>query len=486
VKPKPKVCPLVDPKLGGVFPSEIHIPLNAGDPPKSGTLFDAFWFADGSLDASASGTLFQASGNPSFTVGGVVFGQQIDVLFAKASASGTLGLQGDQAKSAFSADAFAKLGPFETPHFTLGGSSERTLQADMCGTFCDHPQSLLPVPITVPMGPVVLSVQGFLEAHVPLVVQADESGPELTISPVIRAYVDASLSIPFIPTPEIEGQLDLIRLDAPVQARLRWEVNQSPEVCAVRLLADSKYDVKLSSLNGRIFLVLKLIIPLLFETIEIDLARIEVVSFDGISFDTGWKNLFSAQVLPQIPLGANACLLGGMSCTEGDPDRVFMPPPDSSVPGQGDTSADYGRDSCPGQYIWDLPTDFIEHLMGFSITTTPGDIPASEAPCDQRKGAVTMWKHVNGVWSEITRYRLVGGTDSTGACIVTAVNRSAENPLMPGFDANSFVNTRPDSDPWQRIPFETGMDKIRVAMAAAVGDCTPLKLSFSPGRYQAF
>jgi hypothetical protein len=308
----------------------------------------------------------------------------------------------------------------------------------------------------------------------------------ISVTPVLRVYVQASLSIPFIPEPSIEGQLDLLRLDAPVMARMRWEVNQSPEVCAVRLLADSKYNVTISSLNGRIFLVLKLVIFNPFgDNLEIELARIEVLSFDGISFSTGYKDLFSAQILPSIPLDANQCLVGGLGCTEMAPDRVFMPPPSSSVPGQGDTGRDYGSDKCPGQFVWELPVEPDIHLKAFVIGADIGDISDAEAPCEQRKAAVTMWQHVNGAWTEATRFRLVGGRTPGGKCMVTAVNRSAPNPLIPDVPPGDSFNTLPDSDPFQRFPFVPGMDKIRVAMAAAVG-CTPLPLSFSPAMLRVF
>lgn len=465
----PKTCPLgmgfglPEPMAGGgTPPTPVNKPFSFGHPEDPSRDFDAFFAMTGStqygLDAA---TGFTAGAVADFNAGVRMFG--VEAKFISAHADGdTATIRDPLAQGKASVELLGT-----TVDAWTFSQAFPTFHASLCGSLCSTPKSLLPHPIEFPVGPVTISVDAALEGEIPADLVLNDGGPNFTVSPMLRAYATVGGYIGVGLQLGVEGQLDVLRIDMPVDASLNWAFDNSPEVCAATMDLNTGLKFRFSTLNGNLALVAR--IDAFVGTIE--LARWQILSFDGLVYET--PRLPLVDIPMKIPLGS--CTIERSSCGTPTPNLTITdlaPSGQEAIPVPAGYGA--GRAQCDGQYIIEIPESgltgaftFIADVSADSFTRPP------TWDCLKEKGSATFLTTTDGTtWTADSFFLWEGtGSDSvTGACKTR--RRFEKNPAPGTF-----------GDPEERFIYShlpAGVKAARLAVTATA-DCDSLPLLLTVG-----
>jgi hypothetical protein len=331
--------------------------------------------------------------------------------------------------------------------------------------------------------PIMTGVTGYVNAGaeltIPAYIDVDETGPDLTISPVERFYATVSVEVGALIVATIEGQIDILKLDNPVKTYLKWRLNESPEVCAAELDWKTTYQQKWSTLNGKVLVTLKIKISLPWGlgTIEEDLARKEIFSWDGLKLESPVVNLLDGQAPLPFKLDPNRCILGGNACaTDATPIHEIGGLKDS-----GDAwwtaPAPYGEKVCPGQAVVKVKAKDSDVGVDTQslLVSAKWDPSLANTNCSERRGRVAIWAQRNegkaGVsdapspfyrWEQVDVLTMQG-VDIGGVCVPQATHLKQ----LPDSLKAAYGN-----QPWGYIPLDIAMPDNRITEVRLVGHAT--------------
>jgi hypothetical protein len=464
----PKTCPLgmgtglPEPTAGGgTPPMPVNQPFTFGHPEDTSRDFDAFFgmtgFTKYGLDAT---TGFTAGAQADFSAGIRVFGVEVGFLSAHADGD-TATIRDPLAQGKASV---ALLG--ETFDSWTFSQAFPTFHANLCGSLCSTPKSLLPEKIEFPVGPVTISVDAALEGEIPADLALGDGGPNFTVSPMLRAYVTVGGFIGVGLELGVEGELDILRVDMPLDAKLNWSFDNSPEVCAATMDLDTGLKFRFSTLNGKLSLVAR--IDAFIGTIEI--ARWQILSFDGLVYDTPRVSLVDIPM--KIPLGS--CTIERTTCGTPPADLVItdLAPANTSVNQEVipvKTGYGTGRAQCTGQHITEIPAEGLAGAKTFIGIVSAANLGGGTTwDCLKEKGSATLLKTFDGTtWVADTFFEWegIGADPVSGTCLTK--RRFDKNPAPGTF-----------GDPGERFVYtglEDGLKAVRLAVTATA-DCDELPL----------
>ncbi len=235
-------------------------------------------------------------------------------------------------------------------------ASAQPFHDDFCSG-CGIPQ-LLPTDITIPIaGIVTISFNAGLEAALPASFTLTKTGPQFTFAPMFRIYAIVKASIGQGLRVTVDGRIDVLRVDAPARAGTKFLVNTSPNVCTATIQPTLDVKLKLSTLNGEVSLVIEVFAFAGY----VELARWELFSWDGLSFDLPIKDFSSLLPGLVIPLSQNSCLLDTEGCKTVAPSQAL--PANALTPASPAVNftvapANYSnvdRAECQGQFLIEIP-----------------------------------------------------------------------------------------------------------------------------------
>ena len=464
----PKSCPLgmgvglPEPMAGGgVPPAPVNQPFTFGHPEDTSRDFDAFFGMTGSTRYGLDTTGFTAGAVGAFAAGIRMFG--VEASFISAHADGdTATIRDPLAQGQASVSLLGT--PFDSWTFS---QAFPTFHADLCGSLCSTPKSLLPHEIDFPVGPVTISLDAALEGEIPADLVLNDGGPNFTVAPMMRAYAIIAGYIGVGLQLGVEGQLDVLRVDIPLDAKLNWAQDNSPEVCKATIELDTGIKFRFSTLNGKLSLVAR--IDAFIGTIE--LARWQIMSFDGLVYQTPRVKLVDVPMT--IPL--TGCTIDRTSC--GTPPADLVITDLALAPGALGSSvllpvsAPYGggHAQCDGQYIVELPAAGLVNAKSFVASVSAGTPGKPTWDCTKEKGSATFLKTFDGTTWVADTFFLWEGTGAdpvSGTCLTR--RRFDKNPAPGTF-----------GDPGERYIYtslEDGLKAVRLAVTATA-DCDELPLS---------
>ena len=425
----PKTCPLgmgiglPEPTAGGgTPPTPVDKPFTFGHPEDPSRDFDAFFAMTGStrygLDAT---TGFTAGAVADFNAGIRMFGLEANFISAHADGD-TATIRDPLAQGKASIKLLGET--FDSWTFS---QAFPTFHANLCGSLCSTPKSLLPHEIDFPVGPVTISLDAALEGEIPADLVLNDGGPNFTVSPMLRAYAIIAGYVGVGLELGVEGQLDILRIDMPVDAGLNWAFDNSPEVCAATMDLNTGLKFRFSTLNGKLFLVAR--IDAFIGTIEI--ARWQILSFDGLVYET--PRLPLVDIPMKIPLGS--CTIERSSCGTPPANLVLSDlGPNDNRTVFVDTGYGAGRTTCENQYIVEIPEP---NLGGAAFTVIAkvgtNNVTMPTWDCAKEKGSATLLATTDGTTWTSEAFFLWEGTGTfdprTGECITA---RHFEKNPAPG------------------------------------------------------
>jgi hypothetical protein len=469
----PKTCPLgmgsglptpiPDPSTS---PAPVDKPFHVGDPRDDSADFDAYFGVDGNTRygiTAADG--FTAGVSADFGAGIRMFGVTVDFISAHADGN-TATNRNPRAAGQASVELLGV--PFDAWEFSTGTPA---FHADLCGPLCSAPRHLLPHPIDIPIGLVTISLDAALEGQIPANLVLGDGGPNFTISPMLRAYAIVAGLVGVGVQLGVEGQLDVLRVDLPLDARFNWSFDNSPDVCKAKMEFDTGIKFRFSTLNGVLYLVGR--VDVYFTTIE--LFRWQIMSFDGLVYEP------PRQVLVDIPmevdLPRSTCLIERAACGTPPADRTF---PNLGPSGQvlfiQQRNYGQGRDQCQGQLLVDIPESSITGAaMLLFVSTTRND--AFTWDCLKEKGAATVLKTFDGTtWQTANSFEWEGNQDVPGGSSACTTTRRFDMIGPPA----------PFASPNQKVlvyNYEPGLKGLRFAVTATA-DCESLPLQLTVAQSQ--
>lgn len=415
-----KTCPLgMGPGLPdptqhtGPNPPPAAKPFFAGDPRDANADFDAYFELKGETHYGVSDAQgFYAGMSGSFLAGIRVLGLEQEFIGAN--------LDGDaNTKQEPRLKANAELRVLgEKMESWSYSQQDPSFKADLCGSLCSTPKPLLPHPIEFPVGPVTISIDAALEGEVPANLSMTETGPAFTVSPMLRAYVTVGGYVGVGLQLGVEGQLDVLRVDVPLDARLNWSFDNSPEVCAANINLDTGVKFRFSTLNGQLFLVMR--VDAIVGTVE--LARWKILGFDGLVYETPRAKLVDVDM--KIPLPENVCTVERASCGGVAPDAVATHfseyTSEIGYAQQQFVTSDYNfpeRSTCQDHYVVEMPKAQLNGDYLSVYTRSEGRTPTDPVECPKLKGSATMLATTDGTtWTSEDYFQWEGYVTPEGTC----------------------------------------------------------------------
>lgn len=292
----------------------------------------------------------------------------------------------------------------------------------------------------VQVGPFALILNGGAEVKLPLALDLDKNGPELTFAPLFRVYVTIFAGADVvIARLGVTGEADMIRVDMPFKAKVKWRNYREPETCYSSADVGITYQTKWSTLNGNLKVSVSAWVPIIG---QVDIVDEEIVSWNGLEFDTGEVNLLPTWSLPLQTLPASQCTLGSRRCaTHANAD--WSVPLD--LPANTIVPVPHSNEECPKQFIAEVDMTG-RNLDDLYLTRqwASGSV-GTKAECEDAIVNVAVFRKVNGQWEEepFDSYRVTGAWDETfGVCQTVGAGKigPGENNVTLGYP-RSWVDT---------------------------------------------
>jgi hypothetical protein len=450
-------------------------------------LVDAFWFVEGSLIsgfAADRGLFGEIDGQ--IAVGGVMLHHAIRILdarfFAEADSADT---RNDRGRNPYVA---ARLGTFviDFVPFQFDKTLDNTKREELFKqNLLDGTFTLLPGGgITFPVGPFSVEVNGGVQVSAPLALNIDITGPEATFAPMARAFVmvfggiDAGIKV------GLEGQVDLLRVDAPFNAKLKWHNRLNPDECAASADFKATLSMDFSTLNGTLNVVAGIsdsLVPGL-------LYRHELFTWTGIHLTSDKEIDLIDQPIKVLKYPAALCTLGPKTCADtATANTVLSDFATTHTAVTTVNTTDYGQNACPGQYLVEVP------LAGYSASDIwirarwQLEDVATADQCNDSHSRVDVWELLQdpndadapAIWQLAYSFSAAGALTPDG-CVATA-----SGAQLPDGQTQLFNN------PWSWLPRSCvsgrtceaanagwTVTKVRLAIGSEIG-CEPKHLTLT-------
>jgi hypothetical protein len=229
--------------------SSNDLTFDTGGDLNPGGSFDAYWKLSGNLTPTAvSGTdenltQFDAA----FTAHGVLFGDDIDVVDAKLTASSDSGQTTPAYKPATSSGtlAFYVFGE-EIPSNGLTFTPSTGFNVDPSWS---QEYDLPPIQIWI----FDITLGALVEADLKAEGSASLSGADLSVTPTasLGAHISGGVDLDIIQG-EVDAKVNLITLSTPITAQAKWVIDDDPGICADTLDGSLTGDLDVSSGGGQV------------------------------------------------------------------------------------------------------------------------------------------------------------------------------------------------------------------------------------------
>lgn len=306
----------------------------------------------------------------------------------------------------------------------------------------------------VQVGPFALILNGGAQVKIPLALDLDKLGPEVTLAPMFRVYVTifAGLDI-VIARLGVTGEADIIRVDMPFKAKVKWRDYRTPETCYSSADVDVTFQSIWSTLNGNLKVSVSAQVPIIG---KVDIVDKKVVSWKGLEFDTGEVKLLPTWNIPLQRLPQGQCAFGAEACViEAAPQWNID---DDSLPAARSVAVPYSNPDCLDQYVTeidmrgrDLDSIFFSRKWDTASIT-------SEEECQDAMVQVFIYRQLdNGEWEGMPwdQYKVTGqwleDRDECQTIGAGLIDGEGNRNVTAGFP-RSFVDT-------------VGVDKVRFVTA---------------------
>jgi len=312
----------------------------------------------------------------------------------------------------------------------------------------------------VQVGPFALILNGGAEVKIPLALDLDAAGPEVTLSPMFRVYITVFAGIDIVIAQiGLKGEADVIRVDMPFKAKLKWRDYMSPETCYSSADFDVTFQSIWSTLNGN----LKVSVKAKLFGFDVDIVDEQIVSWTGLKFDTGEVNLLPTLHLPLMRHDAAECTFGGTSCFEKATARV------TNVPDNWTVAVPYTDPECPDQHVYEV--DMQGRNLNEVWLRTVWDINEikDQALCEDSLVRVFVYRQkADNSWDNFDQYE-VTGVWQNNAC------QTSNNGHISATENNTTIGF-----PWSWVDTSSGVKKVRVAVAGG-SQCAQRSLKLGVG-----
>lgn len=229
--------------------TDTNFPFDTGGDLNPGGSFDAYWKLSGNLTPTAVAgtdenlTHFDAA----FTSHAVLFGDDVDVVDAKVTADTDSGETTPDSKPATSSGT---LGFFvfgeEIPSGGLSFNPSTGFSVDP-----SFNQEFDLPPIQIWIFDITLGV--VVDADLNASGSAALSGADLSVTPSasLGGHIAGGINLG-IAEGNVDAQVNLITVSAPMSAQLKWELDTDPAICAATIAGSLKGDVDVSSGGGEV------------------------------------------------------------------------------------------------------------------------------------------------------------------------------------------------------------------------------------------
>lgn len=434
---------VVDPVVLGNKPAYLS---KSTDPQKKGQyvtngasrpLFDGYWFFEANAMAGWNGVGMEGQISAGSYAGIVALKEHAELMRVYIDANGAILKQFDDRiephfSSRLDTAILGKNRIFgrDLPNWNFDSDDpQASIKAKTKVTLLDAAVPMFPEG-TAPrlqVGPFALILNGGAQVKIPLALDLDAQGPEVTLSPMFRVYITIFAGVDVaIAKLGVEGEADLIRVDMPFKAKVKWRDYREPEACFSSADFNVTYQTVWSTLNGKISVTVSGRVPLVG---EVKLVDYQVASWDGPTWDSGEINLLPTVQFPLQELPPAECRFGGTSCKErAAPDWTVNQVPDFQ------DITEYDNPECRDQYVIEVPISnsgsgardmyMFRQFLPDSIT--------SAAECLDSQVEVRTYRKVNGNWEDAAPGYTVYGDWSDGACQALAAGYIADG--QPNLD----------------------------------------------------
>jgi hypothetical protein len=412
--------------------------------------YDGYWFFDGRLMGGWNGVGMEGQVGVGLYAGIVALKHHVELVHFALQADGALmkELPSGEVKPYFSSTLETKLlgKQFDfLPNWDV--KTNDPAFAKLKKNLLDRTVLMFPDDAAprVQVGPFALILNGGAEVKIPLALDLDAAGPEVTISPMFRVYITVFAGIDIVIAQiGLKGEADVIRVDMPFKAKLKWRDYLNPESCYSSADFDVTFQSIWSTLNGN----LKVSVKAKLFGFSIDIVDEEIVSWKGLSFDTGETNLLPTLQLPLMQHKPEECDFAGNSCFEKATARV------TNVPDSWTEAVPYTNPECPNQHVYEV--DMQGRNLNELWLRTLWDISEinTQELCEDSVVRVTAFRQkADNSWDRFDSY-MVKGVWQAGACQTSSGGKisATENNTAIGF-------------PWSWVDTSAGVKKVRVAVA---------------------
>ena len=445
--------------------------------------FDGYWFFQARMNAGWNGVGMEAFVDAGIQAGVVILGHHNELLsvFVNGDAA-TLHqvdeddetrhhgeLQTRNIKPVFASSLQTKLLGQTIEGFSWSSVPDDDKKSRFKIDLLNRSVPILPTPLTMPVGPFVIRVNGAAEVKIPLALNVEPNGPEIHLAPMFRVYLTLFAGLGTGVNLGVEGEVDLIRADMPFKGKAKWVDHLTPETCYSSADFKMTWQMKWSTLNGAIFVKFSFTNPLPFGPKEIEILRQEIFHWEGLTFETPEEDITPTLTIPIIRRNQNECQFGAGACAENaTPNRIV-----SGFTNQTqvfDATPPYGQPDCPQQYVYEVPVQGTgASQLWLSTFWEPSEID-TQAECIDEKIFVQVYRQAaDGTWSVWDGYRVLGFFDN-GQCITKFEGGGKQSATVPTNPFNGF--------PWSWVDLTGGIQRVRVAVGGGT-QCEARSLSLA-------
>ncbi len=475
-EPKPSFCPLGE---GTEFPAIDTSNQEAvfedfyqeyGDPkPTQIPDFDG-WFggrASGAfgLETQDNGKGLYAEVHGDFGAGFAVFAHPLDLVLFEADGHVYSANSRDEEQLEGSAHVDV-LG--ETKYSWEYGESLEPFRGDLC-VDCRKDDLFGADGIVIPVAGIIsISFNAGLEAALPAGLDLAPTGPAFTFSPMFRVFAIVRAIAGEGIRVFVEGEIDVLRVDVPVRAQAKFVIDTSPSVCAAKIQPNVDLKLRLSTLNGKVYLVGEV-----WAVVEyVELFRWKLFTWDGLHYDLPVEDFTDGLPSLEIPLDKEQCVLDSNGCKtapaasipagELTPENIV-----STITVPPSTWFKPNAAQCAGQYLLEIPP---EKLTGGSLNIDAvwddSKTVSNASACEHQRAIVNIFGKPKGGgdWSLVDSRKFTAEFKSGSSTCA---------PVVYDYGPGEGGGMPNDSRKIWLTP--TKYERVRVAVVAAQS-CEPLDL----------
>jgi hypothetical protein len=376
-----------------------------------------------------------------------VFGEPVNLVDFAAGAFG----QGVKPANGDQFGASASVTILGEPVFDYNyATSLKPWHGDMCTGCSKNP--LLNPDVTIPVAGIVsVFFNAGIEAALPASLEPSATGPLFTFAPMFRAFAIIGAQAGEGIRVRVEGDVDVLRIDAPVTVTDKFDKDSSPSVCAASINPTVDVKITLSTLNGQVFIKVQVFAGIGY----VDLLSWQLFSWDGFHYDLPVAHAAFDGL--SFPLDPTQCLLDTASCETGAAAHLLAGSLTPGTPAATLSIAaqdyfDTTRDQCKGQYLLELtPDQLTGKVLRIEGVWDPG-APATDANgvniCDHQRANISVFGNDGSTWSRIDFRKLQGVANPGGTgCNVQVTEHGVGDGTLPESQGTRVVFITPSKYP---------------------------------------